>query len=174
MTQRDQIIRRMHRRGATMTDIGLELGVSRQRVAQLADRLGLEWAKKPSAQVRQRKLPALLRQGLPDREIAQRLGVGEDIIGRDVRAMRGTKQLRKQQRQARPGGKRRDKIPALIEKGLSAPAIGKRLGVATSTIYRDLTLLKLPGRLHRKRLDNGRAMRIRALVEAARKRSEKS
>ncbi len=163
---RDQQIRRMHAQGLTMTDIGVELGVSRQRVAQLADRLGLAWAKAMPEAERWKRLPALLRQGLTYGQIAERLGVHEQVIAKDLRTMPHGKRLRKEQRQAKPSGKRREKIPALIEKGLSAPQIAERLGVVTSTIYRDLAWMKLPAKLHRKRMQNGRDAQARALRAA--------
>lgn len=163
----------MHKRGASMTDIGAELGVSRQRVAQLGARLGLVWAKAPTEKERKQRLPALLRQGLTDEAIAEHLGVHPAVVSKDVRSMRGHKRLRQEQRQARPGGQRRAQIPKLIQQGLSAPAIAKRLDVVTSTIYRDLVALNLPKHLHQKRLDNGMAAKVKGLRRAAKARRKR-
>ena len=160
---RTELIRRLHGQGATQTDIARRLGLSRQRVSQLARELGLTWPKPMAPEERQARIPALMRQGLTVPDIAERLGVSEHAIHKDIRALPNVEQLRAARQQARPRARRLPLIPPLIEQGLATQAIADRLGVALTTIQSDIRDLDLPPRLRAKRLVNAKSSRKRLL-----------
>lgn len=160
---RTELIRRLHKQGATQSAIARRVGLSRQRVSQLAHELNLSWPKPMPPEERQARIPALMRQGLPVTEIAARLGVSEHAIHKDIQALPDLDKLRAARRQARPRARRLLLIPPLIEQGLTTQAIADRLGVALTTIQSDIQHLSLPPRLQAKRRVNAKAARERSL-----------
>jgi transposase len=157
-------VRRLHQQGMSQSAIARKLGVSRQRVWQLIQEMGLG-ANRPTPEQRRKRLPQMLRQGLSKNKIAQALGTTPYAIEQDLAALPDCEALLEARRLARPSWRRRHQIPGLIRKGLSTPEIAMTLGVGITTIRRDIVALKLSPELQKKCLANGRAAWNRKRLE---------
>ncbi len=153
-------VRRLHEQGMSQSAIGRELGISRQRVWQLIQEMGLG-ANRPTAEQRREQLPHLLRRGMLNYQIARALGTTPYAIEQDLATLPDREALLEARRLARPCWRRRLQIPGLIERGLTTPEIAEVLRVSATTVQRDIKALQLSPALQKKRMANSAAVQDR-------------
>lgn len=178
MDDRTATILRLHKSGATQSQVARTIGVTRQRLHQLSEQLGLQWPAPMSLEERRRQLPGLMRQGLTNDQIAEHLGVSRFTVHMTMRSLPNIEQLRLQRAKARPKrqgvvsakrlqaiAKRRAAIVPLIERGWSLGRIARHLKVTGQTVRNDLLALgtnrRMEARIHANRVAESRRTRAR-------------
>lgn len=156
--QRQQRIRQLYEQeGWSCAGIARELGLSRQRVFQIKDSLGLTRPSGMPQATRLARIAQLMRQGKSQRAIARVLRVSADLVSRDLAQHPQREALITAQREAKPSWQRRAKIPALIRAGKTGPEIAELLGVSSSVIVNDYAAMKLSPDLKAKVHENAKA-----------------
>lgn len=156
-TQRQQRIRQLYEvEGHSCAQIGRTLGLSRQRVCQIKDELGLAKPDGVGQEKRQARIATLMRQGKTRAAIARTLKLSKATVARDIAEHPESAALLRAQHEARPTVQRRTKIPALILAGKTGPEIAEILGVSASVIVNDFAAMDLSRELKTKIHENAR------------------
>jgi DNA-binding NarL/FixJ family response regulator len=170
--QRQQRIRQLYeQQGWNCTRIAREVGLSRQRVFQIKQLLGLRKPNEMPPADRQARIAELMREGKSRRDIAQMLGISMDRVAKDLARNPQRGALLKAHRAAQPTAQRRAQVPALIAAGKTAPEIAKVLGASTSMIVNDFARIELSPALKAKVHENAKAARMAGMAARNRARA---
>ena len=139
---------RLQKKLKTDQVIGDKFGVTRQAIHQLRQRLGVD-SRYVEHAARNEKIKALYKKGLTGPAIARKLGLSvaqtyNVIRGSAKKAVagRGAAGRKKASPKNAQNEARNAKIKALYDKGVSGPAIAKKLGLSAPQIY---NILKAQG-----------------------------
>ncbi|HBT01627.1 MAG TPA: hypothetical protein DEB47_17625 [Citreicella sp.] len=162
MTDRDEIVRRMHAEGATDGKIAAAFGVSRVTARTWRVNLGLEVCKgRPGLVELFEQIRALHAEGLTDRQISDKLGIPRHRV--QTRRYRMGLDCNSGDRPSEKISPETEaSVRALHAKGLLDQESAKRLGISARQVERVRARLGLPSNRHRRVIDQDRLRQLHA------------
>lgn len=173
--KREARIQRLHAKGMRGSEIAEVMGVSRQRIHQLLNKLRLKPHPRSDYAKRRVKIPKLIRRGLTGAQVARECQVAPGQIYQDLRVIADSA-LNEKMRQNRAKWvaaeytgrtppallagilKRRHRVKSLVAKGRGAQDIAQHLKVSKPTILADFRALGLAGQ-RRQQIEKSAAKR---------------
>jgi len=183
--RREAKIQRLHAKGLRGSEIADAMGVSRQRIHQLLNKLRLKPHPRSDFAQRRALIPKLIRKGMTGTQVAQECHVAPGQIYQDIRAI-GDKALNDQMRKnhakwisAEYTGKtppallagimkRRQRVKKMLTKGSGAEHIAAQLKVSKPTVLSDFRALGVAGQ-RRQQIEAEAASRRKKVLELSHK-----